>query len=253
MPSPNGSLILKGQAEIEVAPFFPDFDLPEIDKEKPKFHCTGDRLFRDRPDIYKAVVRLLADPGVTIRTICQECHVTDDVVRSVKARENIPIALQKKNILSSITHGLRLCSERVIEVATTASPRDALIGVGILAEKMELLSGGVTARIEITPVNLHGNFDRMHQEATNALEEYRASMAGGMNEEEARLLLRVKGAKALVDYKARQTGLNGENFEQKALTNGAAAVVSSGTSAVAIRREPENDDGGASAHQDGQE
>ena len=246
MPQPNGSLILKEQAENAAAPFFPDFDLPKIDKEKPKFHCTGERLFRDRLDIYKAVVRLLADPGVTIRTICQECHVTDDVVRSVKARENIPIALQKRHILSSITHGLRLASERVIEVMPTASPRDALIGVGILGEKMQLLSGDATARIDLSPrVNIHDNFDRLHQEAKKVLEEYKASVAGGMNKDEARLILRVKAAKAFVDHNARSTGLNGENLEQKALTNGAPTV--------ATRPEPENDYGGATAHQDGQE
>jgi hypothetical protein len=49
----------------------------------------------------------------------------------------------------------------------------------------------------------------------------------------------------LVGHNARETGLNGETFEQKALTNSA--------SAVATRPEPENDYGGAAAHQDGQE
>src|SRR2546426_12256502 len=128
----SDSLILKEQAEIEAAPFFPNFDLPEIDKTKPKFNFTGDRLFRDRPDVYKAVVHLLAEPGVTVRTICRELHVTDDTVRAVKARENISIAAEKKTVLSNITHGLRLASERVIELMPTASTRDSLIGVGIL-------------------------------------------------------------------------------------------------------------------------
>lgn len=148
MPGANDSLILKEQAELQVAPFlFDSEDLPKIDKSKPKFHCTGERLFRDRLDVYKAVVRMLAEPGVTILEICRICHVTDNVVRSVKARENISIAHEKKTVLGSITHGLRLASERVIEVMPTASAKDALLGVGILTEKMQLLSGDVTERV----------------------------------------------------------------------------------------------------------
>src|SRR6266536_5900740 len=108
MSNANGSsLILKEQAELAAAPFlFSEDDLPRIDKEKPKFHCTGERLWRDRPDVYKAVVRLLAEPGVSIRSICATLHVTDDTVRAVKERENLAIAAEKQTVLSNIVHGL---------------------------------------------------------------------------------------------------------------------------------------------------
>jgi len=215
------SLILKEQAELESAPFFPDFDLPEIDRTKPKFNFTGDRLFRDRPDVYKAVVLLLAEPGVTVRTICRELHVTDDTVRAVKARENISIAAEKKTVLSNITHGLRLASERVIELMPTASTRDSLIGVGILGEKMQLLGGDATMRIDIGPrVNLGDNVSRMHREAVKAYADYKAAIANGADPEEARLLMRVNVTKAIADCRIDNTGLEPENSEQKALTNG---------------------------------
>jgi len=191
MAGSNESLIGKEQAELAAAPFFPDFDLPEIDKGKPKFHCTGDRLFRDRPDIYKALVKLLAEPGVSIRTMCRELHVSDHTIRSVAAREQIPIATVKKEVLSNVTHGLRLASERVIEMMPEASARDALVGVGILGEKMELLGGGVTARIDIGPRTDLG--EKMMELA----EELRA--------------MRAKRATVI------ETGLGRENLEQKAL------------------------------------
>src|SRR5882724_11709350 len=125
MPGGNDSLILKEQTELESTPFlFSEDELPRIDKTRPKFHCNGERLFRDRPDIYKAVVKLLAEPGVSVRSICATCHVTDDTVRAVKERENISIAAQKKVVLSNITHGLRLASDRVIEMLPTASTKD---------------------------------------------------------------------------------------------------------------------------------
>jgi hypothetical protein len=145
----NESLILKEQAEIEAAPFlFSDEELPRIDRTQRKFHGTGERLWRDEPARYKAVVKLLAEPGVSIRSICRELHVTDDTVRAVKERENIAIAAQKRTLLSNITHGARLASERVIEMMPTASAKDALLGVGILTDKIQLLSGEVTARVE---------------------------------------------------------------------------------------------------------
>jgi hypothetical protein len=197
----SDSLILKEQAEIEAAPFFSNFDLPEIDKTKPKFNFTGDRLFRDRPDVYKAVVLLLAEPGVTVRTICRELHVTDDTVRAVKARENISIAAEKKRVLSNITHGLRLASERVMELMPTASARDSLIGVGILGEKMQLLAGDATIKIDIGPcVNHAAELKELHDRITEKFQSMKRAEA-----------LEVRP----------DTGLNGENTEQKALTDGA--------------------------------
>jgi hypothetical protein len=196
----NGSLILKEKAELETAPFlFSENQLPKIDKTKSKFHCTGERLFRDRPDVYKAVVKMLAEPGVSIRSICATLHVTDDTVRAVKERENISIAAQKKAVLSNITYGLRLASERVIELMPEASARDALIGVGILGEKMQLLSGDATARLD---VDLNHRFD--------VGEELRK-----LNEEAREMIKRAKAR--VIDS---DTDLNGENPEEKAVMNG---------------------------------
>ena len=181
-----------------MAPFlFSEDDLLKIDKEKPKFHCTGERLWRDRPDVYKAVVRLLAEPGVSVRTICRECHVSDHTIRSVASREGIAIATVKKEVLSNIAHGMRLASERVIELMPEASAKDALIGVGILGDKMALLSGEPTARIEINEhfdigAALHGLLDQ----AAEMMKQAKARVIDG------------------------ETGMDSENPEQKALMNG---------------------------------
>jgi hypothetical protein len=195
MATTNESLILKEQAELEAAPFFPDFEMPEINRSKPKFHCTGERLFRDRQDVYRAVVKLLAEPGVSLRTICRELHVSDHTVRSVAAREGIAIATAKKEVLSNITHGLRLTSERVIELAPGMSARDA-IGVGVLSDKMALLGGEATVRIETGP---HFDFDaafaQLRQEAEEVMKRVKAREIDGV------------------------TGLDSQNLEQKALTD----------------------------------
>lgn len=145
----NESLILKAQAEMEAAPFlFCEQDLPKVDRTKPKTNCNGERFWRDEPELYKLMVKLLAEPGVPTQSICRLFNCTDNLVRSVKAREKIPIAHEKQVILSNIAHGAVLATERVIETMGTASVRDALLGTGILIDKLQLLSGEVTARVE---------------------------------------------------------------------------------------------------------
>jgi hypothetical protein len=156
----NESLILRERAEAEEAPLlFFDEELPRIDRTQPKGNYTGERFWRDRPEDYKRLVKLLAEPGISIRSICRELHVTDDTVRAVKERENIAIAAQKRTLLSNITHGARLASERVLEMMPTASAKDALLGVGILTDKMQLLSGEATGRVEeVHRVDLFSDF-----------------------------------------------------------------------------------------------
>ena len=137
-------------------------------------------------------MKLLAEPGVSIRTICRDLHVSDHTVRSVAARENIPIAAAKKEVLANITHGIRLASERVIELMPEATARDALIGVGILGDKMALLSGEPTARLEINHIDIPASLNALMEEARSAM----------------------KRAKVI------ETSLDSENPEQKALMNG---------------------------------
>ena len=118
--------------------------------------------------------------------------MSDHTVRSVKDRERISIAHVKKTVLSNITHGLRLASERVIELMPEASARDALIGVGILGEKMQLLGGDATSRIDISISNGRSIYDELREFGEKALKIIEADVVP-------------------------QTVLNGGNAEQKAL------------------------------------
>ncbi len=166
------SLILAEQATPAQLSFFESDEFLGIaDRNQPAPHYTGDRLFRDRPHIYRRVVELLAEPGISVRYICRELHVTDGTVAAVSAREGIPMAAHKKVILRNITHGLRMASERLIEEIPRGSLRDTTIAVGVLSEKMQLLSGEATARIEVTPGgNIFERFARFHEETIKAVE-----------------------------------------------------------------------------------
>src|SRR5437868_13634224 len=75
--------------------------VPKIDRSKDAFDYNGERLFRDRPDIYDAAVKLLAEPrdgpdGISRREICRTLHLNSRTLRAVEIREGIPIATQKK-------------------------------------------------------------------------------------------------------------------------------------------------------------
>ena len=47
---------------------------------------TGERLLRERPKIYRQVVRLLGE-GWSANKICGWCHVTRETVQAVEKRE----------------------------------------------------------------------------------------------------------------------------------------------------------------------
>jgi hypothetical protein len=149
MSEDTESLILRDRSEAQAQPFlFGEDEIPKIDKSKPKFHCNGERLHRDHPERYNLVVRALADPSLSVKWICEVLHVSPECLRSVRAREKIPIAQEKEILLSNLAHGARLATERAIETMPNASTKDAVLAVGVLTDKMQLLSGGVTERVE---------------------------------------------------------------------------------------------------------
>ena len=131
------------------APFFKFYDeMPEVDREKPQWHCTGQYLKKHRPDVYQCARDMLCEPGVSLRSICRTLHISHNTLAAIQEREEPNLDTRKKVILNTVGRGLRLCSERVEELAPGMSARDALIGVGILTEKMQLLRGEATQRIE---------------------------------------------------------------------------------------------------------
>ena len=59
---PKDSLILRDRCQSELFLFDAE-PPPVINRENPKFHCDGERLFGDRPDVYRAVVLAPCNPG----------------------------------------------------------------------------------------------------------------------------------------------------------------------------------------------
>jgi hypothetical protein len=201
----NGSLLLEAEAaeereDAQLLLLF-DADLPKfIDRTKPAFDYTGERLFRDRPDVYMSVVKLLAEQReqVSYRQVARLCHVTHRTIKAVEVREGLSIATRKKDIAELYEFGAQAMVEKAIELAPTMkSAKDAAISAGIFGEKFLQFSGEATQRIEIgiTVGNIHDELRRFHEETMR-----------------------------MVEAQVVNTGIVGENVWTKALAGPTAAI-----------------------------
>ena len=124
--------------------------LSKTHKARPRY--TGERLLRERPKIYRQVVRLLGE-GWSIRKICKWCHVTRETVKAVMHREATEITARKKSIVGILSNVAELGAARMEETIGNASLRDAAIGTGIAIDKMQALTGQ-TPCIQVNIANL---------------------------------------------------------------------------------------------------
>src|SRR5215471_3714477 len=134
-----------------------------------KGNYTGERLKMLRPETYRRVVELLAEPRehVSIREICRQCHVTDDTVKAVEQREAMSIAARKEALMIQAARIAKLAYDRVEDQIDSAPLHQAVVTAGVFTDKFQLLSGDVTARLEnfnfnVKPVDIAGEFQKLH-------------------------------------------------------------------------------------------
>jgi transposase-like protein len=109
---------------------------------------TGERLFRDRPGVYAAVVRMCAE-GMSISATARALGVSRNTVCAVRDREGFSIEQDKKELLRDLRRAGRLSVEKVIELLPDVkSAKDAAITAAVMIDKQQLLSGEATARVE---------------------------------------------------------------------------------------------------------
>jgi hypothetical protein len=101
---------------------------------------TGERLLRERPKIYRQIVRLLGE-GWSANKICKLCHVTRETVRAVEKREAVEISDRKKSIIGILGNVAELGASRMEATIGKTGFRDAAIGTGIAVDKMLALTG----------------------------------------------------------------------------------------------------------------
>src|SRR5438552_9890680 len=82
------------------------------DRPRPKGNYTGERLLRERPRVYREVMRLLSE-GISARKICRACRVTRETVRAVEAREAKSISARKQEIAASAARVAQASIEQI--------------------------------------------------------------------------------------------------------------------------------------------
>jgi len=116
--------------------------LSKTQDARPRY--TGERLLRERPKIYRQVVRLLGE-GWSANKICKWCHVTRETVRAVESREAAEISARKKSIVGILSNVAELGAARMEETIGKASLRDATIGTGVAVDKVLALTGQMSS------------------------------------------------------------------------------------------------------------
>ena len=153
---------------------------PQSEREQSKTlgRFTGDRFLRERPRVYRKVVELLAEPGMSINQITKLCRVSEHTVRAVRDREAVPIAERKQWLMSIYGNVLEIAAERMEELAGTASLRDAGITAGIATDKLLALSSDPFSQanqqqlhVHIESVNLIEQFNEMVRKLPTATKD----------------------------------------------------------------------------------
>lgn len=138
----------EAEAAKSAAPFL--FSEQEIGFEKLEAagEFSGERLLARRPEAYRAVVSMAAE-GLSISATARALSVSRNTVTAVREREGISIEQEKKELLRDVRRAARLSVERAIElVPSINSAKDAAIVAAVMVDKMQLLSGEATSRIE---------------------------------------------------------------------------------------------------------
>jgi len=161
MSDTSPSLILAEESRSLTAPlFFPEFAKPEFERLEARGEFTGQRLFDQDREKYDFVVMLLGEGTIPDAYIAGLCKVSRNTIVGVRDREKIPIEHIKERIRANIRTGLHMAAERLIELIPTMTAKDAIIAVGVLTEKMQLLSGEATAIIATAGDKLrHADFN----------------------------------------------------------------------------------------------
>ena len=141
------------EAAALAAPFL--FSEEEIGAERLEAtgEFSGERLMARRPEVYRAVVRMLAE-GLSMSSIARALSVSRNTVAAVREREGYSIEQDKKELLRDFRRAARLSVERAIElVPHIQTAKDAAIVAAVMTDKLQLLSGEATSRVEKIEVN----------------------------------------------------------------------------------------------------
>lgn len=147
------SLIEQEAAERAAAPAFSFFDGIQIEQEcgenaaDGSREFTGERLHRERPDVYRAIVTAWAN-GLSQRQIARALRVSTNTVAAVVEREPDAVEAQKKRLVSGLRRFAGATVERMLEDLDRMPLQSLPVALGVAVDKLQLLTGEATQRVE---------------------------------------------------------------------------------------------------------
>lgn len=145
------SLLIEQQHALAQQPVLFSLDRQTEEKLTLEGRYTAERLWRDRPEVYRSVVTMLAEKR-SIRAIKKACQLHHETIRAVATRERISIDTEKERIIEDLRTAASVGADRLVEVMETIKAEYLGTALGITIDKLLLLSGEATARIETTTV-----------------------------------------------------------------------------------------------------
>ena len=112
---------------------------------------TGALLKAVRPDAYRQVAELLAEPReqVSYREIARVCKVGGSTIKAIEQAEAASIAERKAKMLKQVTRVAERAWQTVSDKLEGANLAQATICAGVATDKMLLLAGEPTQRVEV--------------------------------------------------------------------------------------------------------
>lgn len=143
---------------------------------------TGERLFRFKPHLYQAIVIGLAE-GLGIRQLSRAFKVSPNTVMAVRDREHSAIETEKIKISTTLRRFVQVAAERLLEEVNEIDIDKLGVPLGIAVDKLQLLDGQPTQRVETTKQPGIADFNQMLQQLPRTI-DIEARETTGLSAEE---------------------------------------------------------------------
>lgn len=111
-------------------------------------HFTGERLKEQKPVQYAEIVRLRG-LGESIRAVAAAVGVSVNTVQAVERAEGLSVETLRAKTVAALGEFVSGAAERFADELHTLPIDKLAVPFGIAADKLALMTGGVTARVEV--------------------------------------------------------------------------------------------------------
>jgi hypothetical protein len=129
---------------------------------------SGRFVKEHKPTIYRRAVAMLASPDYSFHDISKATRLSWPTLRAIYEAEIGSIEQRKSLLAQQYSRTLRKLADRVEDTADTMEPREAILGISVLQDKLNILTGSPTStnlnlNLNATPTNIAAHFDQMHK------------------------------------------------------------------------------------------